>query len=315
MARQTAVDVGNFLGELIAIDWKDRFGGWIEFMRLQVKIDVSKPLRRVVKLVDKDGVETIGVIKDENGQNEYKGKESSCEEESLSISPMYRINQNNMGDGMGKFKSGGWRSALPRAMKIFCWNCRGVGNLAIVRELKQLLVANGPNVAFLCETKIHSNSFSRIHSIYRMKGCLPVSSEGKRGGLALLWREEVKVEVERGGRRKSRASMDGFRDILEELSLVDVKTGNGWFTWSNNREGAYHVKERLDRFLVSEDLIENLPFISTNVVRQSKSDHEEILLNTHRNKPIDKGSDYRTCFKYDVCWAKDQEARDLISRV
>ncbi|XP_012453280.2 uncharacterized protein LOC105775300 [Gossypium raimondii] len=109
--------------------------------------------------------------------------------------------------------------------------------------------------------------------------------------------------------------MDGFRDILEELSLVDVKTGNGWFTWSNNREGANHVKERLDRFLVSEDLIENLPFISTNVVRQSKSDHEEILLNTHDNKPIDKGSDYRTCFKYDVCWAKDQEARDLISRV
>ncbi|KAL1077791.1 hypothetical protein V6Z11_D10G119000, partial [Gossypium hirsutum] len=220
-------------------------------------------------------------------------------------------------------------------MKIFCWNCRGVGNLATVRELKQLLVANGPNVAFLCETKIHSNSFSRIHSIYRMKGCLPVSSEGKRGGLALFvaiqftsfygqtnptlrnlsWNMLRRVKrTKEGGRRKSRASMDGFRDILEELSLVDVKTGNGWFTWSNNREGANHVKERLDRFLVSEDLIENLPFISTNVVRQSKSDHEEILLNTHRNKPIDKGSDYRTCFKYDVCWAKDQEARDLISR-
>ncbi|MBA0812641.1 hypothetical protein Gohar_026588, partial [Gossypium harknessii] len=199
MARQTTVDVGNALGELIAIDWKDRFGGWIEFMRLKVKIDVSKPLRRVVKLVNKDGVETIGVIKngvellqtnddkeesqtnsrDENGQNEYKGKERSCEEESLSISPMDRRNQKNMRDGMGRFKKG-------------------------------------------------------------------------------------------GGQRKSRASMDGFRDILEELSLVDVKIGNGWFTWSNNREGANHVKERLDRFLVSEDLIENLPFISTNVDQEAR---------------------------------------------
>ncbi|MBA0562676.1 hypothetical protein Golob_007701 [Gossypium lobatum] len=62
MARQTTMDVGNALGELIAIDWKDNFGGWTEFMRLKVKIDVSKPLR-VVKLVDKEGVETIGVIK------------------------------------------------------------------------------------------------------------------------------------------------------------------------------------------------------------------------------------------------------------
>ncbi|MBA0570259.1 hypothetical protein Golob_003938 [Gossypium lobatum] len=32
-------------------------------MRLKVKIDVLKPLRRVVKLVDKDRVKIIGVIK------------------------------------------------------------------------------------------------------------------------------------------------------------------------------------------------------------------------------------------------------------
>ncbi|PPE02082.1 hypothetical protein GOBAR_DD00896 [Gossypium barbadense] len=41
--RQMALDVGNALGEIVEIDWKDRYGGWIEFMRLKVKIDVSKP--------------------------------------------------------------------------------------------------------------------------------------------------------------------------------------------------------------------------------------------------------------------------------
>ncbi|KAK8302816.1 hypothetical protein V6Z12_D04G111000 [Gossypium hirsutum] len=81
-------------------------------------------------------------------------------------------------------------------MKILCWNCRGVGNPAIVRELKQLLVANVPDAVFLCETKIHSNSFSRIRSIYRMEGCMAVNSEGKSGGLALMWREGVKVDVQ-----------------------------------------------------------------------------------------------------------------------
>ncbi|MBA0628423.1 hypothetical protein Godav_023148 [Gossypium davidsonii] len=227
MARQTAVDVGNVLGELIAIDWKNRFGGWIEFMRLKVKIDVSKPLRKVVKLVDKDGVETIGVInginsknddkeesqtnsRDENGQNEYKGKERSCEEESLSISPMYRRNQKNIGDGMGRFKSKKKRHKGQNGENIeesparivkrreflrMFHLVRRVGNPVTVRDLKQLLVANSPDVAFPCETKIHSNSFSRIRSICRMEGCLPVSSEGKKGCLALLWREGVKVEV------------------------------------------------------------------------------------------------------------------------
>ncbi|MBA0592181.1 hypothetical protein Gorai_009168, partial [Gossypium raimondii] len=49
--------------ELVAIDWKDRNGGWTEFMRLKIKINVLKLLRRIVKLVDKDGVEMIGMLK------------------------------------------------------------------------------------------------------------------------------------------------------------------------------------------------------------------------------------------------------------
>ncbi|KAH1031472.1 hypothetical protein J1N35_043646 [Gossypium stocksii] len=43
MDRQTAIDVGNAIGELEAIDWKDRNGGWTEFLRLKIKIDISKP--------------------------------------------------------------------------------------------------------------------------------------------------------------------------------------------------------------------------------------------------------------------------------
>lgn len=126
-----------------------------------------------------------------------------------------------------------------------------------------------------------------------MEGCLAVSSEGKSGGLALMWREGMSVTVQNyskfhidslvsmddsesfrfisfygqtdsclrqqswdmlrkvkstineewivggdfnailndsekeGGRRKLKTSMDDFCDILEELSLTDVKTYNG----------------------------------------------------------------------------------------
>ncbi|KAK5843122.1 hypothetical protein PVK06_005561 [Gossypium arboreum] len=91
--------------------------------------------------------------------------------------------------------------------------------------------------------------------------------------------------------------MNEFEDILDELALVDVKTSDGWFMWSNNREGANLVKERLDGFLVSEDLIEKLPFITTKVVCQLKSDHEAIFLNTQDCQSGEIGRDYRSCFK------------------
>ncbi|MBA0568127.1 hypothetical protein Golob_005640 [Gossypium lobatum] len=63
MDRQTTLDIGNAIGEQVAIDWKDRNGGWTEFIRIKVKMNVLNPLRRVVKLEDKDGTETIGVLK------------------------------------------------------------------------------------------------------------------------------------------------------------------------------------------------------------------------------------------------------------
>ncbi|TYJ37050.1 hypothetical protein E1A91_A05G349500v1, partial [Gossypium mustelinum] len=265
-------------------------------------------------------------------------------------------------------------------MKILCWNCRGAGNLATVRELKQLLAANVPDIVFLCETKIHSNGFHRIRTICRMEGCLAVDSEGKSGGLALLWKEGVNVSVQNyskfhidslvsmddgekfrftsfygqtdpslrqqswdmlrrvksmvnegwimggdfnailnnsekeGGRRKPRTLMDDFCDVLEELSLTDVKTPNGWFTWTNNREGTRLVKERLDRFVISDEFMEKMSFLTSQIVRQSKSDHEAIFLDMYGSKPRDKRVDHRAWFRYDICWVQEQEAKDIITR-
>ncbi|KAK5775238.1 hypothetical protein PVK06_043110 [Gossypium arboreum] len=81
-------------------------------------------------------------------------------------------------------------------MKILCWNYRGVGNPTIVRELKQLLIANSLDIVYLCEAKIQSSCFPRIHTMCGMEGCLAVSAKGKSRGLALLWREGVKVTVQ-----------------------------------------------------------------------------------------------------------------------
>ncbi|MBA0716057.1 hypothetical protein Golax_014923 [Gossypium laxum] len=54
------------IGELVAINWKDRNRGWTEFMRLKIKINVSCPQRRVVRLVGRDGAEIIYEVFDTN---------------------------------------------------------------------------------------------------------------------------------------------------------------------------------------------------------------------------------------------------------
>ncbi|PPD70867.1 hypothetical protein GOBAR_DD32254 [Gossypium barbadense] len=73
-----------------------------------------------------------------------------------------------------------------------------------------------------------------------------------------------------GGRRKPNALMDDFRTIIDELSMVELKIDNEWFTWVNNWE------------------------------------------DTNDRKPRDWIKDPRLNFRYDVCWAKENEAKNII---
>ncbi|TYH01233.1 hypothetical protein ES288_A09G041600v1 [Gossypium darwinii] len=217
-----------------------------------------------------------------------------------------------------------------------------------------MLVANDPDIVFLCETKINANKFSSVRSRCKMEGCLVVNANGKSGGLVMMWKESNKVKVQtyssnhidsiiklendnpirftgfygnaepnkrqclwnmlrrvgqsvtkkwiiggdfnaildnakkEGGRRKPSALMEDFREVVDELSMADLKTDNGWFTWVNNRDCTALVKEKLDRFLMSANDVARFPFMETNVIHP------------------------RLCFKYDVCWAKDVEAKKII---
>ncbi|KAG8495532.1 hypothetical protein CXB51_013393 [Gossypium anomalum] len=420
MERQTAIDIGNALGELVAIDWKDKNGGWTEFLMLKIKINISKPVRSVVKFVGNDRIEIICALKYERLPNfcyycslightlqkckskerdsdcnvlnlQYGGwlrvnlaasiegrgigrngieimlkkttpnedkeeREDNCEEDSISNSPLEKRSNKPTHDGLILRR---WlANSPPRAIKILCWNCRGIGNPATVRMLRQLLVANDPDIIFLCETKTNTNKMASIRSKCRMEGCLAVNTIGQSGGLTMMWKEGIKVEIKNysnnhidsyiqldndvsflftetirenwiiggdfnaildnaekeGGRRKPTAFINDFRAVVDDLSLDDLKTDNGWFTWANNREGDAFVKERLDRFFISNNNLECFPFMATKVIRQSASDHDAILLDTEGRKPKEPITDSRLKFRYDICWAKDTEAKNIIKK-
>ncbi|MBA0770683.1 hypothetical protein Gotri_019286 [Gossypium trilobum] len=63
MDKQVGIDVGKAIGEVVAIDWRDNDGKWTKYIRVRVKIDVLKPLRKVVHLVRNDGIEIVRAIK------------------------------------------------------------------------------------------------------------------------------------------------------------------------------------------------------------------------------------------------------------
>ncbi|MBA0648406.1 hypothetical protein Goklo_016134, partial [Gossypium klotzschianum] len=323
----------------------DKDGGWTEYIRIGVKIDVLRPFNGLFTYLEmrgpklyvplsmkgfplsatfavsldrlhKDVLERRNTLKRPNeikilekkinsskenngnkGRNEaennitiLKGKEKVRvgEEELESYFSMEKCPIRSTSDGEGKMKckqkrtkgrnrenieESPTRMVRKKLVDNFspCKAVAGDQNLAIVRELKKLLVANNPDVVFLCETKMHSMNFTRVRNICWMSGCLDVNSEVVVEGNNSLrfmgfydhvdlnlrnssWdilrtmgssvREDWIVggdfnaiinEAEKAwGRRKSRVTMDEFREVMEELTLIGIKTNKGWFMWANN---------------------------------------------------------------------------------
>lgn len=67
--------------------------------------------------------------------------------------------------------------------------------------------------------------------------------------------------------------MELFNDMVEGLRLVDTPTINGIYTWNNRRGGKNQIASRLDRFLVSETIMNRDVFIEANIMPSLGSDH------------------------------------------
>ena len=84
-------------------------------------------------------------------------------------------------------------------MNTLSWNCQGFGNPRTVNALKKLVQAEAPSLVFLMETKLPLKSMKRMSNIKHSLGLtqgLVVPSEGKSGGIALLWKPETNVHIQ-----------------------------------------------------------------------------------------------------------------------
>jgi len=60
----------------------------------------------------------------------------------------------------------------------------------------------------------------------------------KKGGTRILGRDSIT-----------------FQNFITNIKLVDMETSNGIFTWNNKRGDPTQVASKLDKFMVSEELL------------------------------------------------------------
>lgn len=80
-----------------------------------------------------------------------------------------------------------------------------------------------------------------------------------------------------------------FQNFINNMRLVDIETSNGIFTWNNKRGGESQVTSKLDRFIISEDLILTGLELSVIILPFGGSDHwhvqiEASFIGTPRNR-------------------------------
>ena len=93
-----------------------------------------------------------------------------------------------------------------RAMNSLSWNYRGIGNSQSARALRDLVQRWNPKIVFLMETKAGVKRMTKVKEMIGFPNGLVVPSEGKSGGIALLWIREVEVEI----KSFSRFHIDAF---------------------------------------------------------------------------------------------------------
>ena len=85
-------------------------------------------------------------------------------------------------------------------MNALSWNCRGLGNKHPVNVLSDLVREKKPKIVFLMETKQTIDEIRKLKEDLHFIGGLVVPRDrswgGRRGGLAMLWKDDVDLHIQ-----------------------------------------------------------------------------------------------------------------------
>jgi len=98
------------------------------------------------------------------------------------------------------------------------------------------------------------------------------------------------LEKKQGTRTLSKYSTT-FQTFMDNMKLVDTDMSNGRFTWKNKRGGESQVSSKLDRFIISKDLMLTNKEMIARILPFGGSEHWPVQLEvqgigTPKNKPF-----------------------------
>ncbi|KAL9682674.1 hypothetical protein QQ045_014479 [Rhodiola kirilowii] len=80
-------------------------------------------------------------------------------------------------------------------MKLFSWNCQGLGRPQIVRALKDAIRVFLTQVVGLIETKMRTVGWDTMKLKLGFQNCFVVGREGLSSGMSVLWNNESELEI------------------------------------------------------------------------------------------------------------------------
>ena len=80
-------------------------------------------------------------------------------------------------------------------MRLLSWNCQRLGNRWTGRDLRRIVWEQAPTVCFLMETQLDKEGFVRLYDNLPFPNRIIVKYSDSGGGLALIWKNGVKLEV------------------------------------------------------------------------------------------------------------------------
>ncbi|XP_075660868.1 uncharacterized protein LOC142630717 [Castanea sativa] len=80
-------------------------------------------------------------------------------------------------------------------MRLLSWNCQGLGNLWTVRSLQKIVKDQAPKIFFLMETRLVKKGYKKHCKDLPFPNQFIVKKLDFGGGLALLWKNEMGVDV------------------------------------------------------------------------------------------------------------------------
>ena len=81
-------------------------------------------------------------------------------------------------------------------MSCLNWNCRGLRNPQTEDELIALVSNKDPKIVFLMETKLEKIPMERTGCKMQFNNIFVMPCVNMVGGLALLWREEINLDIQ-----------------------------------------------------------------------------------------------------------------------